>query len=187
MRCVDVTEKLSNWSGPCDDPAVTDHLARCPRCAAWAERDARLGRLWEATRPAEPSADEWDGVWGRISDALDRAEPVALPLKRSGRARHALWIAVGVAQAAAVLLAVLYFQGSPRGEAPRVVQHHQPAVAQPQPSTPAEPEVEIDPGALVLIRETKGHVETVELALNAGVGQVDPAYETLNALEAIAQ
>lgn len=185
MRCVDVIGKLSNWSEPCEDPAVADHLAGCPRCAAWAERDARLGRLWDATRPDEPSAEEWDGAWGRIAVALERGKP-ALPLKRSGNARRAWWIVVGVAQAAALLLAVLYFQGNPRDAAPRVVQHPEPAVVPPQRPVAEEQEADLDAGGLFVIRESKGHVEVVNLALNGGFGQVDPAYEALNSLEAIA-
>jgi hypothetical protein len=187
MRCVDVIRELSTPQGPSRDPAVADHLARCARCAEWAARDSRLGRLWELTRPAEPSPDEWESVWGRIADALDRETAPVLPLARPARSRRRLWVCVGVAQVAAAILAVVYFgrftaQPGP-AEAPRGVPVAQ---AETRPEPPEQP-VDIPPGELVMIREEKGRVELVELALNGNPGQVDPAYEALNSLEAIAE
>jgi hypothetical protein len=46
------------------------HLAACPACAEWARRAGSLDRLWEATRPAEPSSEAWDAVWAQIAPTL---------------------------------------------------------------------------------------------------------------------
>ncbi|MHB1560985.1 MAG: hypothetical protein ACYC61_26320 [Isosphaeraceae bacterium] len=72
MRCEEVERELAAPTTGCDRAAMADHLAVCPSCAAWAQDAERLDRLWEATRPAEPSAEAWDTVWSGISAALDR-------------------------------------------------------------------------------------------------------------------
>ena len=77
MRCEEVERELAAPTPGCDRVAMADHLADCPSCAAWAQSAERLDRLWEATRPAEPSAEAWDSVWSGISAALDR--PSATP------------------------------------------------------------------------------------------------------------
>ena len=50
-------------------------MAHCPACAAWAKRAAGLDRLWEATRPPEPSSEVWDALWGRLARSLDASMP----------------------------------------------------------------------------------------------------------------
>ena len=192
MRCVDVIRELSAPTGSFEDPAVADHLAHCTRCAAWAERDARLGRLLELTRAEEPSAETWEKAWSRIADALDGAPAEVLTIKQPVRSRRALWAFAGIAQIAALVLAVLYFHGHRAAPGTQVAEPSQPVAAGPQPESPpapvvAEQPIDIPSGELVVIREERGQVEMVELALNGNPGQVDPAYEALNSLEAIAE
>lgn len=191
MRCVDVIRELSAPTADARDSAVADHLSRCPRCAEWAERDARVSQVWDRTRPDEPSADAWEAVWGRICQGLDQAPADVLPMKRPAPARRAWFVALGIAQVAAALFAVLYFTQTRSDPAVQVAQNRQTVV--PRPSLPpAQVEVEV-PGAeiaegeLVVLRENGGRVQVIELALNGNSTQVDPAYEALNSLEAIAQ
>ena len=72
------------------------------------ETETPLDRLWEATRPATPSAHDWDRVWTTVSAELDQAgsrDVVAFapPARRLGLAAVGLIL---VGQAAAVLLAL---------------------------------------------------------------------------------
>ncbi|MDR3635760.1 MAG: hypothetical protein P4L84_18305 [Isosphaeraceae bacterium] len=191
MRCADVIRELSARTESSQNPALAGHLDQCPRCAAWIERDARLGRLWDLTRPQEPSTEAWDGVWGRVCDALDQAPADVLPMRRPMAAsRRVVWIGLGIAQVAAVVLVALYFGGAGRDRERQVARNDQvvaPARDVPGSVKLEKRQVDIDSGELVMIREDKGGVQTIELALNGSLGQVDPAYEALNSLEAIAQ
>jgi hypothetical protein len=45
MRCVEVIRELAARAGGPASAGMTEHLASCPRCARWAERDAKLERL----------------------------------------------------------------------------------------------------------------------------------------------
>jgi len=134
MRCDEVIRELAVPTDDRDGTALADHLAGCPSCVAWADRAARLDRLWNATRPLEPAPEAWGSVWANInqaleSSALERERPATTPSSiRSGaapklfthpglapsqpssrpRTRRFMAIAmmVGVAQAAAILIAV---------------------------------------------------------------------------------
>lgn len=108
MRCVDVIRELSTPTGDPESAPLAEHLDRCPQCAAWARRDARLGRLWEATRPPELSEFAWERIWANISDKLDRpTAPIPAPRPSSPRNWRRLAIpALIIAQAAAVLISV---------------------------------------------------------------------------------
>ncbi len=70
MRCDDVVRELAAPTARRDRDAMAEHLAACPACADWARRAEGLDRLWEATRPAEPSAEAWDAVWAQIAPTL---------------------------------------------------------------------------------------------------------------------
>jgi hypothetical protein len=72
LRCDDVTRELAAPTPGLDASALTDHLASCPRCAAAAARDAEFTRLWDETRPEEPSKATWGAVWSRITERLDQ-------------------------------------------------------------------------------------------------------------------
>ena len=73
MHCHEVVRELAVPTGELDASGLAEHLARCPRCASWAEDAARLDRLWEATRPAEPFGARWETTWADVSRALDQA------------------------------------------------------------------------------------------------------------------
>src|SRR5437764_11602745 len=82
-RCDEVRRTLSA-PGAADlaADAAAEHVAACPECAAWAARDAALTRLWEATRPVEPSAAVWGAFWARLgarTAAAVEPEPVPVP------------------------------------------------------------------------------------------------------------
>ena len=70
MRCDEVIRELAVPTDDRDGTALAEHLAGCPSCVAWARRAALLDRLWEATRPPEPSPEAWDSVWANINQAL---------------------------------------------------------------------------------------------------------------------
>jgi hypothetical protein len=70
MRCDEVVRELAAPRADRDRAAMADHLAGCSACADWARRAEALDRLWEATRPAEPSREAWDAVWANIAQAL---------------------------------------------------------------------------------------------------------------------
>jgi len=131
MRCDDVIRELAVPTDERDRTALAEHLARCPACTAWAKRATGLDRLWEATRPPEPSSEAWDTLWAHLAHSLDlptsnevatftsfvpsqngsRAEGEPQPIRPhpSSRSHRGRWVVIGligVAQAAAVLLAV---------------------------------------------------------------------------------
>ena len=65
-----------------------------------------LDRAWAATRPAELRADDFDRIWAEVQRAYD-ARPAILAMPRPARSRRAIALAaMGLAQAAAVLVAV---------------------------------------------------------------------------------
>lgn len=195
MRCVDVIRELSVSKGEAQGPAVGEHLARCPECAAWAARDARLGQLWDATRPDDPGVEAWEPVWGRICQALDETPADVLPMKPRAASRRLWYVALGVAQVAAVFAAVLYFRHAGSTPAPQLAEQRQAVPMLPAPPpTPADARVEasveiveIPAGELVVIRKEGDHFKADDLAMNSSPIQVDPAFEALNSLEAIAQ
>jgi hypothetical protein len=80
MRCDEVVRELSAPTADRDRAAMAEHLAGCSACAEWARRVQGLDRLWDATRPAEPSPEAWDAVWANIAQAL----PGAVVVHRAG-------------------------------------------------------------------------------------------------------
>jgi hypothetical protein len=187
--CDDVTRELAAPTADRDPAALAEHLAACPHCAHWAARDARLTRLWEATRPDEPSGPTWDALWAEVIGRLDRAPAgagvevevavgngledgdratvLALPARPAWR-----WGVLGfsVAQAAALLVAVglTAFRGPGEVQAARAV-------------------VDIDPGQVALIRGDVRGVHAVVLNTDVGPTALDPDFVILNALEAMAE
>jgi hypothetical protein len=131
MRCDDVIRELAVPTDDRDSANLSEHLASCSSCTDWAKRADQLDRLWEATRPGEPSLEAWDAVWSHVAASLDSStaegiKAFSLPMassngsstevetpvvltRSSSRARRWNWAAIsliGVAQAAAILLAV---------------------------------------------------------------------------------
>lgn len=149
---------------------------------------ARLDALWEATRPAEPSAQAWDRVWVSVADDLDRLSAPTAPARREGVIVHrpspvfsrrplavgAAAATVVLAQAAAILLAFgLSWLGTDRTtETP----------GQPQVATA---EVRIEGGQLVLIRSNADAVQAIDLSAQLGAGGVDSWYVFYNGMESM--
>jgi hypothetical protein len=146
MLCDEVIRELAVRTDDRDSAGLAEHLASCPSCAEWSRRDAQLDRLWEATRPTEPSPEEWDSVWAHLASSLDSSKPTvleafALPIAssngpvakvetplvaipRSSRSRRRSLAAIGalgLAQAAAIFIAVaLSWQPSTTSRPPQI-------------------------------------------------------------------
>jgi hypothetical protein len=193
MRCDDIIRELAAPTDSRDIASLADHLNRCPSCAAWAERAARLDRLWQVTQPAEPTSDVWDNIWAQVASSLDveaangaispavtslhnglasgaslrfAAKANERPLPRPFRSRR--WAAiglVGLAQAAAILLVV--------GVSWRFFVPSRP----PQNEVIASlPSVDIEEGHLVMIVADPKLLSVVDLTpktTTAGVDHVD--------------
>jgi len=181
MRCDAVIRELAVPTDERDSTALAEHVAHCPACTAWAKRAAGLDHLWEATRPPEPSAEVWDALWGRLARSLDASMPdevesfTPVVLSRSGspardetqlpslpraRSRTRRWAAIGLiglAQAAAVLLAVgLYWQGLAPSQPPQLAMAtdpmSSPSASQPTVAIPADAfATVVEEGSLVVI------------------------------------
>ena len=82
MRCDEVVRELAAPTADRDRAAMADHLAGCPACAEWARRAEALDRLWDATRPAEPSPEAWDAVWANIARALPCPASARIEVRR---------------------------------------------------------------------------------------------------------
>jgi hypothetical protein len=176
MLCDDVRGRLSESGSWCEEPAIAEHLAGCGACAEWFDRAQKLEKLWDATRPAEPSPQAWDVLWSSVGAHLDQpiavernghgvqvAEfPRAMPERRESpepalspsRARRWRSVAafgmVGLAQAAALLLAI-----GLSWHVPVKVPDALPALA--------EAEVEVGEGQKVVIRSEGPKVDVVDL------------------------
>jgi hypothetical protein len=176
MLCDDVIRKLTESGGRRDEPALAEHLAGCTACAEWLDRAQRLEKLWDATRPAEPSPQAWNVLWSSLNEHLDRPIVVerngdglhlaefrrAMPERpkspepafSSSRSRRWRGLAaagmVGLAQAAALMLAI-------------GLSWHVPVKAPDAlPSLP-EAKVEVGEGQVVLIRSVGSKVDVVDL------------------------
>ncbi len=172
MRCHEVVREIAAPTGILDASGLAEHLARCPRCASWAEHAARLDRLWEATRPAEPSGGNWESTWAGVSRAIDRAStPDPAPL-RPGQPRpwrRSTLVAFGLAQAAAILIVV------------GVLSRHDGSRARAE-----VVKVDIPYGRPVLIRCDLPRAVVVELPDDENLGGVDSNYAMFNDIEAMA-
>jgi hypothetical protein len=146
MLCDEVIRQLAVRTEDHESAGLAEHLASCPSCAKWSRRDAQLDRLWEATRPTEPSPEEWDSVWAHLASSLDSSTPTAfeafarpiassngsvakvetplIAIRRSSRSRRRSLAAIGVlglAQAAAIFVAVaLSWQPSSTSRLPQI-------------------------------------------------------------------
>ena len=186
MHCDDVTRELASPSGHLDPSDLAGHLASCSHCAEWSRRASRLDRIWEATRPGDPSADALDALWAGASAALN-AEPVpdTLRFEAPSRRRWAT-VAFALASAAAVLLAVV---ASLRDGSPNPL----PVVKSPAPAPitlPAVVKVNVDVDQMVVVRiGDDGHrVEILDEApLFASSSMADDTpHDRFNAWESMA-
>ncbi len=72
MRCDELMRTLGGPGGSRNARALSDHWAVCPECASRARQAICLPWLWEATRPFEPTAETWDGLWSSVTARLDQ-------------------------------------------------------------------------------------------------------------------
>jgi hypothetical protein len=176
MLCDDVIRRLSEPGKQPDEPALAEHLAGCRPCVEWLDRAQKLERLWDTTRPAEPSPSAWDAVWTSVSAHLD--QPIAVernshgshlagfpgampehptssvPALSPSRTRRWRGLAavgmVGLAQAAALLLAI-------------GLSWHVPVKVPDALPGLAEEKVEVGEGQKVVIRSEGSKVDVVDL------------------------
>lgn len=199
MRCAEAILSLGESPGGPRPAGLAEHLDACPRCTEWAKRLDRLARLWEATCPAEPSPAAWDTIWARVVDAADHA-PSPVPARTltlvspdevpASRWRRSALVALGIVQAAAVLLvgATLAIR---HGQAP-VDRPRPPQVAQNAP-TVAKVEVDIEYGRTVFIQsDPKGRTVVRVEAEEGSVAFADSApvgwnFAALGKFEAMGQ
>ena len=71
MRCEEVIEELAAPTDMRDAASLAIHLSRCPYCAAWAKRAAKLDNLWQRTAPTAPAPHVWDILWSSVTSSLD--------------------------------------------------------------------------------------------------------------------
>jgi len=182
MRCSDVTRELSAPTGAFDPGTLAGHLASCPRCASWADRNAQLDRIWEATRPAELSDAAWDRIWAKASAALDRPAAPARPAPVVLRPwRRRAMTAFVLAEAAAILLGfAVLLRTTTAGRRP--LPGGAAVAARAVPVTPDQ--VEVAPGEVPLYSIDKGTIR--DLAQNESPYAVDPFLSMLNTFESIA-
>jgi hypothetical protein len=178
MQCSDVVRQLAVGTDEHDHAALAEHLAGCAACSLWAEHVLQLDRLWEATRAPDPAPDAWEAVWDRIVESLDSSHPnrvehsAAPAVSRNGstsrfgasviqpsssssyrRRPFAAIVGFGLAQAAAVLLAVgLVWHSIPSFQKPHSIKRPNPSITSPPSVDAALLPIEIDEGNLVVIR-----------------------------------
>jgi hypothetical protein len=202
MRCDEAMRELNLPSDDRDDRALAHHLAECKVCARWAEHAARFNRLWDATRPVDPSTESWDRLWSSVTARLDHSGPVTAhhsraeksfatlgdatprhlsPVTRSWRGLAAIGLD-GLAQAAALLLAVNLFWNTTGN-------HVQPPwfsvgtdVAQ-RTAPSLDSEVDVEWGQVLLIRSDGPKVGKIDLALLEASNGEDPWYDLFNRVE----
>ncbi len=152
MQCAEVIRELAVPTDDRDVAALAKHLRACASCASWAKRTAQLDRLWEATRPTEPSHDTWAGIWANLAALLDsptpadvetlpismrssngsvaRVELPVVPNRVPSRSRPWTFTAIallGLGQAAAVFLAIsLAGRPSATPRSPQIANHSTP-------------------------------------------------------------
>jgi hypothetical protein len=212
MQCKDVIRQLVTGTDEQLPADLAEHLAGCAACSEWAKRASALDRLWEATRPAAPSPQVWESMWDRIAESLDAPAPLAVEnsaasaAHRNGWAsqaaesirplspsvRHRSWwitkvVAVGLAQAAAVLVVVsLAWRSIPALQNPPAVK--QPALAvttHPSVNAPSLP-IDIEEGSLVVIQTNSEKPEVSVLTLESSPFAIDEWLVMFNKMESMA-
>jgi hypothetical protein len=193
LRCDEVTAELAAPGSGVDRAAVAAHLASCPRCGEWAARADALTRLWDATRPVEPSDAAWDALWSEVTARLDSAE-VEESREVVPARRDTLWYlrVAALAQAAAVLAAVTLWAArrpGPPAEAPAPAPAASVLARVDPPALPALQTIDIPEGEVGVIREDARDKELhlVGLSLDDHPDGVAPSFSMLNVFEAIAE
>jgi hypothetical protein len=214
MQCNEVIRELAAPSDDQDSAALAEHLAGCAACSEWAKRASQLDRLWEVTRPADPTPQAWEAVWTRIVASLEsstsirvehstartasrngstpQAAPTTAQPFSSSRRRPWSLAAVasfGLAQAAAVLFVVgLAWHSFPLSRNAQIVQRPDPT-----PSTETSPSldatslsIEIEEGNLVVIRSEGQQPEVLVLTSESSPFGIDDWLLMFNAVESMA-
>lgn len=189
MRCEDVIQELSAPAGRVDSTAVSDHLAQCPQCALWAERDAKVDRLWEATRPAALSSQEWDSIWTNATEAaerLPRSDVLPMPVATPRFSLRTVWV-FGFAQvaAAATILIVLAVYPGADGKKAQVAQNPAPPVELVKNTPHMIDEVEVDQGEFPVFHfDSQGKkLSQTDLAQYESPARIGSSLELYNELE----
>jgi hypothetical protein len=73
MRCLDVIRELAAPTNTQNTVDLAEHLNRCPSCANWARQATQFDRLWDTTRPAEPSPGVWENLWSQVARSLENS------------------------------------------------------------------------------------------------------------------
>lgn len=135
-RCEAIRSELSAPTGAVGATELAGHLSACPSCASWADEVRSLDALWNNTRLEASEADDdpegWDAAWAKIAPA---AEAVRRERDDQRARSRSIWLCVGIAQAAALMLAFGLWWRSGREEI---------AVADQQPAAEAPPALTID-------------------------------------------
>ena len=159
MRCDEISRELSAPTGRLDSSAVSAHLKDCSLCANWANQVKKLDDLWDATRPAEPSASAFESAWSGVSAHLD--EPATIPTPaRSPMTRRVVFALVSAA-AASLLLAVWMGRHQPPGPNPSPQIAHSTT---PVPTESASPDDSSHELALALIALEQGPTPIIHLS-----------------------
>lgn len=134
--------------------------------------DARLDRLWNATRPDEPSPAEWDALWAKVTARLDAPPAPPIPMPAPAWKRYSV-VAFTLAQAAALLIACgLLLPGRPSA---------------PQPASVLAAAVDIEPGDTVLIRlDARSGGSVVAFNGDDGSNTIDDNLAMFNDVESMA-
>lgn len=204
MNCDEVIRELAAPTDDRDSAALAEHLTDCRSCADWARSAEQLDRLWDVTRPHEPSTAVWDAMWARVIAVLDAASSPALShnaaATRATRAvptdvispsnvhsgsaprrrpwRMAAIGLVGLAQAAAVILAVVL--------APRTSNEFPSQSPSAVVSAPVMLNLEIDEGHLVVIRCDQLSAEVEDRTPHESYG-FDDWYPVFNTVEGLSK
>ncbi len=195
MRCEEVTRELAAPSDCRDDQALANHLGHCKKCADWADRAAKLDRLWDVTRPADPGSEAWGTLWTSVNEALDSSGPnkAHRPWRARGSERVSgdsphqssrdarFWRGLAMvgtivlAQAAAILLAISLAWHSPTE--PAGVPAVTPSAGLVQGTVPnLESVIDVEDGQVVYIRSDGPAIAILDLtALEMPNGE-DPWY-----------
>jgi len=203
MRCDEVMRELNQPGDDRDDRALAQHLAGCQECAQWAEHAARFNRLWDATRPVDPSTESWDRLWSSVAARIDHPGMVTTahsrpdnsmatvgvaaaqhssPFTRSWRGLTAIGL-IGLAQAAALLFAVgLFWSRTGRDVLPPRFSEGADVVRRTAPSLDSV--VDVEAGQVILICSEGGpKVDIKDLALLESSNGEDPWYDFFNRVE----
>jgi hypothetical protein len=214
MKCDEVIRELAVPSDDQDPAALAEHLAGCRACALWARHTSQFDRLWEATRPADPTPEAWEAVWVRINESLDastrmRNQASASSALYNGSSpkvaasntpqpfrstRPRLWsfaavTSFGLAQAAAVLFAVaIVWQSFHSPQTTQFAKHPTLATDMVSSSTKnASPvAIEIEEGSLVVIRADGEEPEVLVRTSESSPFGIDDWLLMFNTVESMA-